>query len=87
MKNYQITLDLESILLIGRNVTIEDPLKKIKDVILRVRDEEILTRIIEGAEKYERVLIVYGCSHYHVQHLELEKYFGTPEYSSFEVFS
>ncbi|MCP4923442.1 MAG: hypothetical protein GY915_05355 [bacterium] len=81
IKNYGTRLDFESILLIGKNVTVEDPLKRIKDAVLRVRDEEILTRIIESEEKYKRVLIVYGSSHYYVQYLELEKYFGTPEYS------
>lgn len=50
-----------------------------------LRDAEILDRIIDATDIHERVLVVYGASHYYVQHKELEKRFGAPRYETFKL--
>ena len=50
-----------------------------------LRDAEILDRIINATVIHERVLVVYGASHYYVQHKELEKRFGAPRYETFKL--
>lgn len=57
-------------------------LQQIASVNSKHRDLEILSRIIWATEKYNRVLVVYGGSHYYTQHTELERRFGTPRYEN-----
>lgn len=59
-------------------------LQQIASVIEKSRDPEILSRIIMATGKYKRVLVVYGGSHYYIQHKELEQRFGQPRYETFK---
>ncbi|MDZ4677044.1 MAG: IS3 family transposase [Oligoflexia bacterium] len=53
--------------------------QKISLVVTRIRDEHILQTIAELLNKYQRVLIIYGSSHYRLQHQALKVALGQPK--------
>jgi len=52
--------------------------QKLSKIITTIRDEHILTTIGEMLNKYQNVFIVYGSSHYRVEHRALKKALGMP---------
>lgn len=57
-------------------------LEQLANITSLIRDQEILTKILEAKDKYQRILVVYGGSHYYNQHKVLESYFGMPTYTA-----
>lgn len=53
--------------------------QKISLEVTRARDEHILQTIAEMMSKYDKVLIIYGSSHYRIQHEALKKALGQPQ--------
>lgn len=47
-----------------------------------IRNYEILSRIEECMGQYQKVMVIYGSSHYYQQHKILEKEYGPPVYES-----
>jgi len=52
--------------------------QKLSKIITTIRDEHILTTIGEMLNTYQNVFIVYGSSHYRVEHRALKKALGMP---------
>lgn len=50
-----------------------------------IRDREILRRISDALQKYQKTIVIYGASHYYSQHKELIKMFGPPVYEVFKA--
>ena len=64
----------------GETAPIDGPYltQKISKVITVIRDEHILKTINELLKKFQNVFIVYGSSHYRVEHLALKNALGMP---------
>lgn len=58
--------------------------QRISYEIEELRDREILTRIIDAKKTYQKILVIYGSSHYYRQHKILGKYLGKPTYHPYE---
>lgn len=52
--------------------------QKISLEVTRARDEHILQTIAEMLNQHDRVLVIYGSSHYRIQHEALKKVLGEP---------
>lgn len=59
-------------------------LQQISNDACLIRDETILRKILDAAFHYDRVLVVYGGSHYYTQHKVLERYLGKPTYEAYK---
>lgn len=57
-----------------------DFIQKLTYDIGLIRNTQILKTLEECSHEYQKVLIVYGCSHYYEQYPTLTKKFGAPEY-------
>lgn len=49
-----------------------------------VRDKTTLSRLLEAVECHQKVMIMYGSSHFYTQHLVLEKYLGKPTFALYD---
>jgi len=56
-------------------------LQQISSKINLIRDQHILKVILDSSQKYQRILVIYGASHYLTQRGLLAQYFGNPIYS------
>lgn len=65
----------------GETAPIEGPYftQSMSKIITTIRDEHILKTINELMNKYQNVLIVYGSSHYRVEHRALKSALGEPK--------
>ncbi|MBA4118407.1 MAG: hypothetical protein C0514_05905 [Candidatus Puniceispirillum sp.] len=45
------------------------------------RDRTTLTRLLDAVESHQKVMIIYGSSHFYTQHKVLEKYLGKPTFA------
>ncbi len=58
-----------------------EPLQRVAHEIGILRNKEILTTILDAKKEHKKILVVYGGSHYYVQHKVLDKYFGQPRFT------
>jgi hypothetical protein len=83
---------------LGKTLTLEEILESTKTHVntprtfvnnlsreaMFIRDKKIAQRILEATENHDKVLIIYGSSHYYTQHKFLARNFGEPV--SYELF-
>lgn len=55
-------------------------LQRISHEVMIVRDHTIVQRILESMKTYDKVMVVYGGSHYYCQHKVLQQQLGNPTY-------
>lgn len=65
----------------GETAPVDGPYftQKMSRIITTIRDQHILSTIEEKLNTYDHVLIVYGSSHYRIQHRALKKALGAPK--------
>ena len=58
-------------------------IQQISNEINNIRDKHIVTILLKLSNYYNKILIIYGHSHYFTQKSIIEKYFGKPVYFNF----